>query len=140
MGGLYRRKPAPRDAEHADLPVAPRLRGYPLQHFQAVLLVLLDREHALLPVGVARAADVYAQAGVAMAGEVAVMHRVARRVDVALAVRQQLDDRRHALASPAMSGSHSFAASRAPSGIGIQQSSVSVYRWGKRVIGFHCEG
>ncbi len=37
---------------------------------------------------------------------------------------------------PAMSGSHSFAASRAPSGIGIQQSSVSVYRWGKRVMVF----
>src|SRR6188474_2928930 len=37
----------------------------------------------------------------------------------------------------AMSGSHSFAASFTPSGIGIQQSSVSVYLCGKRVTVFN---
>ena len=37
----------------------------------------------------------------------------------------------------AVSGSHSFAASRTPSGIGIQQSSVSVNGWGKRVTTFN---
>jgi hypothetical protein len=90
---LYPLKAAPRDAEHAHLPVAPRLLGDPLHGFDGIERFIADGEGALRAVRVAGAADVDAHAGIAVAGEVAVMHRVARCVNVALAIRDDFDDR-----------------------------------------------
>ena len=76
-------------------PGAPRLRGEPGEDLLGVAQLLLEvlvGEHAL---GVAAAAQVDPHAGVPVAGEVGVVHRVADRGQVALAVRDELQDRRH---------------------------------------------
>ncbi len=93
--GLDRLKAAPRNTEHADLPVAPRLLRNPLQDFERIVLLLLHGEYALVAVGIAGAADIDAHCRIAMPRKVTVMHGVAWRVDVALAIRQHFDDRRH---------------------------------------------
>src|SRR5690606_11185413 len=86
--------------------------------------LVADRERALHAVRVARAADVDAHARIAVPREVAVMHRVARRVDVALAVRNHLDDGRHPLGGgdvgkPELHGKTQAVGDRYPAVVGL---------------------
>ena len=94
-GDLQRVEPAPRDAHHPRAAVAPRLGREPGEHLLGVAqlpLEVLVGEHAL---GVAAAAQVHPDPGEPVAGEVGVVHRVAHRGQVALPVRDELQDRRH---------------------------------------------
>src|SRR5690606_4500816 len=59
--GLDALKAPPRDPEHADLPVAPRLPGDPLHGLDRVERLVADRERALDAVRIARAANIDAQ-------------------------------------------------------------------------------
>ena len=88
---LQRVEATPRDAEHADCAAAPRLGRQPGDDLERVVLLLpavLVGQHA---VGLARAADVDAHGGVAVAGEVRMGERVPLRRPVALAVGQILE-------------------------------------------------
>ena len=86
---------APGNAHHADLAAAPGLRSRPGDDVAGVLQFLLGVFVLHQPVGIAVAAHVDAQAGIAVAGEIRMGQRVARRRAVALAVGQVLEDRRH---------------------------------------------
>ena len=91
-GDLEGVEPAPGDAHHPGAPVAPGLRGDPGQHLLGVAQLLLEvlvGEHAL---GVAAAAQVDPDARVAVSREVGVVDRVPDRGEVALAVRDELQD------------------------------------------------
>jgi hypothetical protein len=88
---------APGDPEHPGPAVAPRLTGEPGEHGDAVVLLLLEilvEEDALR---VAAAAQVDADAGIAVAGEIRVPRRVADRSAVVLPVRDVLEQGRHRL-------------------------------------------
>ena len=76
-------------------PVRPGLRRDPVQHLQRVVLLLLQvlaLEHALR---IAGAAHVDAHGGIAVAGEIGMVQRIALGGAVALAVGQIFEDRRH---------------------------------------------
>ena len=78
------------------LPVAPGLRGEPRDDLETVQLLLLGVLVLDDPAGVAGAADVDADAAVAVAGEPAHLLVVARLRPVAQPVGQVFEDRRHA--------------------------------------------
>ena len=86
---------APGDADHAHLARAPGLLGQPRDRLETVLLlerqVLVEHD----PVGVTAPAQVEANGGVAVAGEVGMVVGVAHGERVALAVGHVLEDRRH---------------------------------------------
>ena len=76
-------------------PVHQGWRGDPGDHFERVVLLLLQILVEQEAVGFAGAAHIDAQAGVAVAGEVGVDDGVAVGGAVALAVGQVFEDRRH---------------------------------------------
>jgi hypothetical protein len=94
-GDLQRVEAAPRDADHADGAAAPGLAGDPVDHDEGVLMLLGGVFVAQQAVGIARAADVDADRGVAVAGVVAVHRLVAQPRQVALAIRQVFEHRRY---------------------------------------------
>ena len=94
-GDLQRIEPAPGNAEHPDGAAAPRLGGEPLDHLDRVVVLGLGVFVADQPLGIAGAADVDAHARIAVAREI-VMHRlVAAAHQVALAIGQVFEERRH---------------------------------------------
>ena len=116
-------EPAPRDARHADVPVAPRLGGQPGDHVAAVPQLLggvLVTDDAL---GVAGAPQSTRAQAYPRAGEVGVDRRVPRGHQVALPVGQEVEYRRDR-SRAASSGSQIRAASLVPSGIGIHVCSI----------------
>ena len=92
---LERVEPAPRDAPHADVPVAPGLLPDPADDLQGVVLLLLGVLVGEAAVAFAGTAHVDADGGVAEAGDVRLAPRVAHCRAVALPVREVLEDRRN---------------------------------------------
>jgi hypothetical protein len=96
-GNLERVEPAPGDAPHAELAVAPGLRAEPGEHLEHVLLLLLGVLVGQHPVGLPRAAHVHPHGRVAEPREVGLAGGVADRRAVRLAVGEELEDRGHRL-------------------------------------------
>ena len=92
-GDLQAVEAAPRDPEHADAAGAPRLRREPRDDLERVVLLLSGVLVAQDAVGVAAAAQVDPDGGVAVAREVGVVARVAAGHRVALAIGQELEER-----------------------------------------------
>src|SRR5262249_59871232 len=82
---LQRIKAAPRDPEHADGAIAPGLRDKPGDDGERILLFLLGVLVAYQSLGIARAANVDTNTGVAVPGEIMVHGRVAATHEIALA-------------------------------------------------------
>ena len=96
-GDLERVEAAPGDAHHADRAAAPALRRDPgddLERVVQLLLGVLVEQHA---VGVARAAQIDPHGGIAGLREITVDRLVARAHEVALAIRDVLENRRYGL-------------------------------------------
>lgn len=94
-GERERCRGAPRQAHHADPAVAPGLRGDPAQDLLAVVLLLARRAAGQHAVRIAGVAHVDADAGIAVARQIAVVYRVAVDRLVGLAVGDVFEDRRH---------------------------------------------
>ena len=94
-GRLQRGHPAPRYPHHPDRAVTPGLPGEPGDHFLCVALLDFEVLVHLHSVGVAGAAHVDAHAGVALSRKPEVVHVVARRSGITLAVGDVLENRRN---------------------------------------------
>ena len=83
----------PRDTHHPDVARAPCLRGNPLQDLEAIQLllrvILIEQDTG----GIAATANIYAHAGVAVAGKPRITHRVVARIRIAFPIRDILQDR-----------------------------------------------
>ena len=94
-GDLEAVEPAPADAIHRHLAVAPVLRGCPCNRIDAIQLFLHRVFVVQQAFAVAGAANIQPQAGIAVPGQIAVHFFVARPRPVALAVGQVFQDHRH---------------------------------------------
>ena len=94
---LQRVEATPRVAEHAHVAVTPRLARGPLDGLDAVALFLFQVLIAQDTIGIAAAAHVDANAGVAVAREVRMVDPVAASRDVAFAVGDVLDNCGHGM-------------------------------------------
>jgi hypothetical protein len=125
---------APRDADHGDLAVAPVLAGDPRDGVAAVELFLnrvfvVDQAFA-----VAGAANVEADRGIAMAGQIVVQTLVARSGAITLAVGEIFENGGHracALGEPA--------ARRKPGAVRQRNEEILHHPHGKRKLGAHSD-
>ncbi len=102
-GDLQAVEPAPGDADHADVAVAPFLIGHPAQDFLAVSQFLLKVFVGQDTFRVAAAPDIDPQGRIAVSGIVVVVTGVAQPGKVALAIGDVLQDARDRLL-PAAAG------------------------------------
>ena len=123
---------APGNSHHPDRAVAPGLRRQPGDHLHAVVLFLLGVLVEQQARRFAAAANVDANAGVAVTGQIGMGQRVPLVGAVALAVGQIFQDRRNRILS-ASSGSQMRAASVVPSFNGINMCSITRTALGKVV-------
>src|SRR6266702_2353603 len=86
-------EPAPGDSHHPDDAAAPRLRGQPRDHLDAIVLLLLCVLVEQQATRLAATSDIDANAGVAVAGQIRMRLRVALVSPVALAIGKILQDR-----------------------------------------------
>src|SRR5262245_4046353 len=82
-------------AHHTDSAAAPRLLRDPSDHFQSVVVLLMQIFVEQQSVRIAGASEIDAHGGVSMAREVVVHGLVARACEVTLAVRDVFQDRRN---------------------------------------------
>ncbi len=94
-GDLQAVEAAPRDADHADAAIAPRLVDDPGDGVAAVLELLGQVLVQHQPLAVAGAAQVEPHIGIAVAGQVVAGPVVLRPAEVGLAVGDVFQDRRH---------------------------------------------
>ena len=90
---LQRSHPAPRDPHHADRAVTPGLLGEPGDHFLGIPLLDFEVLVHLQAIGVAGSAHVDPHPGIAVSCKPVVVHVVARRGGIALAVGDVFEDR-----------------------------------------------